>query len=208
MSEYAIPPVHIGQKWETFDNSIWETEKELVYKYQNEWHAVYTVYLGELMESGVFDWSRPELNWSDVAYDEAQYTRICEYFNLRFKWREISMLPILKWFDYLKRKLVYELMPKYKHLYDRIAEGINPLSDSGEYYKNRTIESAYPETLLSANADYITDGKDEEYQRIHEGATAEMVGKYSELYKGVDELLLDDLECMFISLYTTHVNGL
>lgn len=208
MSEYAIPPVHIGQEWETFDNSIWETERELVYKYQNEWHAVYTVYLGELLESGVFDWSRPELNWSDAAYDEAQYTRICEYFNLRFKWREISMLPILKWFDYLKRKLVFELMPKYKPLYDRIAEGVNPLSDSGEYYKNRTIESAYPETLLSANADYITDGKDEEFQRVHEGETATMPGRYAEFYKGVDELLLDDLESMFISLYTTHVNGL
>lgn len=207
-TEMGIPPVHFGQEWETYQNNIWEVEKQLVYRYQNEWHAVYTVYLGELIESGVFDWERPELDWSSAAFDEEQYKRVCEYFNLRFKWREISILPILKWFDYLKRKLVYELMPKYKPLYERVAEGVNPLSNETEYYKNRTIESAYPETLLSANADYITDGKDEEYQRIKEKGTADAMENFAARYKGVDELLLDELEIMFVSMYTTNINGL
>ena len=207
--EMAIPPVHpLIQEWETFDPNNWDEQSMMDYTYQNEWHAVYTVYLGELMQSGVFNWKRPELDWSDAAIDEQQYERVCDYFNLRFKWREISMLPVLKWFDYLRNKLVYELMPKYKPLYERVAEGINPLSSETEYYKNRTIESAYPETLLSDNADYITDGKDEEFQRIKEHGTAEAMMNFAEVYKGVDQLMLDELEVMFISLYTTNVNGL
>ena len=207
--EMAIPPVHpLMQEWETFDPNNWDMQTELEYTYENEWHAVYTIYLGELMQSGVFNWARPELNWRDAAIDDEQYQRICDYFNLRFKWREISMLPVLKWFDYLRNKLVYELMPKYKPLYERVAEGVNPLSSETEYYKNRTIDSAYPETLLSENADYITNGKDEEFQRIKEHGTADALANFAEVYKGVDQLLLDELEVMFVSMYTTNINGL
>ena len=207
-TEYAIPPMHFGQEWETYYDNAFKEPDEMAYVYENEWHAVYTIYLGELIESGVFDWSKPELDWSDAALNQEQYERICSYFNDRFKWREISMLPIRKWFDYLKRKFVYELMPKYKPLYERVAEGVNPLSSESEYYKNRTIESAYPETLLSANSDYITDGRDEEFQRIKEKGTADALTTFASTYKGVDELLLDELEIMFISMYTTNINGL
>ena len=203
----VLPPEHFGQKFETFSPSEWNSQTEFDYTYQNEWHAVYTVYLGELMQTGVFDWSRPELDWSAAAYDPDQYSRVCDYFLARFEWREISMLPVKQWFNYLHRKLVYELMPKYIPLYERIAEGINPLSDGTEYYKNRTIESAYPETLLSDNADYITDGRDEEFQRIKESGTAQAVNDFAALYKGVDELLLDELDVLFVGLYTSYVNG-
>ena len=204
----VIPPIHFGQEWQTYQNDVFNLGDELSYTYQNEWHAVYTVYLGELVQSGVFDWKRPELDWSSAAIDAAQYERVCAYFLDRFKWREISMLPILKWFDYLKRKLVYELMPKYKPLYERVSDGINPLQDGNEYYKNRTINSSYPETLLSENADFITDGRDEEYQRIKESNVYDTLEGFQSRYKGVDELMLDELEDMFISLYTTNVNGL
>ena len=174
----------------------------------SDWHAVYTIQLGELIEGGVFDWGRKELDWSEAAYDEAQYLRICNYFIERYRYREISIYPFLEWANMLRRKLVFELMPKYKPLYERVYEGINPFAEKDEYYKNRTIESAYPETLLSNNADYITDGKDEEFERLTEGRTAENIIYYVENYKGVDEFLLDELESMFICMYTANVNGL
>ena len=82
------------------------------------------------------------------------------------------------------------------------------MSDGDEYYKNRTIESAYPETLLSDNADYITDGRDEEYERIKEGKTADNIINFAELYRGVDELMLDELESMFVCMYPTVPNVL
>lgn len=173
-----------------------------------KYNAVLTIQLGELVEGGVFDWSKDLLNWSSAAYDADQYKRVCEYFIERFYYREISMLPFKQWANFLKRKLVYELMPKYKPLYERIAEGVNPLANENEYYKNRTIESAYPETLLSANADYITDGKDEEYQRIKEGSTVDNMVNFAQSYKGVDELLLDELECLFVGMYSVNVNAI
>lgn len=172
-----------------------------------QWNAVYTIQLGELIESGVFDWTRPELDWSAAKYDDEQYERLCAYFAERFYYREISIEPFKQWANFLKRKLVYELMPKYKPLYERVAEGINPLSDENEYYKNRTIESAYPETLLSENADYITDGKDEEFQRIKEGNFVDSMANYADKYRSVDEMILDELEIMFVGLYTANVNA-
>lgn len=172
----------------------------------DQWNAVYTIQLGELVDCGLFDWTRPELDWSSAAYDAEQYKRVCDYFIERFYYREISLEPFEEWRRVLRRKLVYELMPKYKPLYERVAEGLNPLADGIEYYKNRTIESAYPETLLSENADYITDGRDEEFERIKEGNLVDSIDNYASLYKGVDELLLDDLETMFISLYTSNMN--
>lgn len=170
------------------------------------YNAVYTITLGELIDSGIFDWSKDDFNWSGAAYNDEQYARVCAYFIERFRYREISMLPVKQWASYLRRKLVYELMPKYKPLYERVSEGIDPLATENEYYKNRTIESAYPETLLSGNADYITDGKDEEYQRITEGSFIDGFDKFVRIYKSVDELVLDGLESLFISMYTSNIN--
>lgn len=171
-----------------------------------EWYAVYTIQLGELIEDGLFDWSNENLDWSNAAYDAEQYQRVCEYFNMRFYYREISIIPYLEWITYLKRKIVYELMPKYAPLYDLVKDGINPLADSNEYYKNRRIESSYPETLLSNNSDYVTDGQDEEYQRIKEGNFTDSYLKYVEGFKAVDEAMLDELESMFISMYSLNMN--
>lgn len=189
-----------------FDNGI-NPEEMLDYTGRDEWYAVYTVQLGELIQTGVFDWTRPELDWNEAAYDNEQYTRVCEYFEQRFMYREISMEPFLEWATMLKRKFMFELMPKYKPMYERVAEGIDPFAESDEYYKNRTIQSAYPETLLSSNADYITDGKDEEFERVKEGRTAENAARFVELYKGVDEFMLDELETMFVSMYTANINA-
>ena len=173
----------------------------------DEWNAIYTVQLGELVAKGVFSWEYDSLNWSNYAYDDEQYQRVCNYFIERFYYREISIEPFEEWARILKRKLTFELMPKYKPLYSRFNEGINPLAGENEYYKNRTIDSAYPETLLSENADYITEGKDEEYQRIKEADLTDQLTKFAEYYKSVDELLLDELESMFISLYTMNINA-
>lgn len=208
MSEIKLKPAHWFQNWETFNTNDWNEQEELDYTYQNEWHAVFTIQLGELVQSGVFDWSRPELDWSAAAYDEEQYKRICDYFIQRFMFREISITPPLEWFITLKRKLVYELMPKYMPLYERVKDGINPFVQSDEYYKERAIDSDYPETLLSANADYVSFGKDVEHEKLLEGNIPDMITRYGQTFKNVDELLLDDLEVMFISLYTSYVNGL
>ena len=173
-----------------------------------EWHALYTVCLGALVEDGVFDWTRPELDWSAAAYDSEQYERVCAYFVERFRYDEISILPVKEWMLSLKRRFIYELMPKYKWLYARVAEGINPFQEGDEYHKRRLISSDYPETLLSSNADYISDGQDLEYETLKESRIASMVTDFADYYKDVDNLMLDELEIMFVQLYTANVNGL
>lgn len=173
---------------------------------ESDWFSVVTIQLGELIENGLFDWTRPELDWSDAAYSAEQYTRVCTYFNERFYWREISVIPYGQWAQMLKRKIVFELMPRFIPLYERVNEGINPLSEENEYYKSRKISSAYPETLLSENSDYITDGTDEENERVKEGALVSSYNDYVVNFKSVDEALLDELECMFISMYSLNMN--
>lgn len=173
-----------------------------------EWHALYTVQLGSLIEDGIFSWDNEYLDWESAAYDTEQYERVCAYFIERYRYNEISMLPVKQWMIELRKRLVYELMPKYKWLYARVAEGINPFQEGDEYHKRRQITSDYPETLLSANADYASDGQDLEYETLKESRIASMVTDFAEYYKDVDNLLLDELEIMFIQLYTANVNGL
>ena len=170
------------------------------------WHAVFTVQLGELIEMGVFDWKLPELDWSEAAYSPEQYKRICEYFVARFEYREISIVPPLEWFGILKRKLVYELSPKYNAAYKQLADGLNLLASEDEYYKERRISSSYPETLLSQNADYISSGDDSEHERIRIDSSMDALERLSQ-FKAIDEMMLDELESCFIGLYTANING-
>lgn len=173
-----------------------------------ELHPLYTVYLQSLIDDGVFDWTKPELDWSSAAYDTGQYERVCAYFIERYRYQEIAVLPVKLWFNELHRRLVYDLMPKYRPLYEAAAQGVNPYQDIDEWHKRRQITSDYPETLLSANADYASDGVDLEYETVKNGNIAEHTAQFAELYRGVDTLLLDELEVLFIQVYTANVNGL
>lgn len=175
---------------------------------RDRWAAIYTVTLGELIDHGVFDWDSTELSWADAAYDAEQYKRVCEYFIERFRFREISIEPYLEWAYTLRRKLRFELMPKYKALYKLAAEGIDPAQDSDTYHKERVIGSDYPETLLSGNSDYITAGQDREFEDIKRGNIVDAYSKYLDAFTPVDEALLDELEGMFIGLYSVTIGGL
>lgn len=185
------------------DYSIDEME---TYTGKDIYKAVYTITIAELSDAGIFDWSKDYLDWSDAAFDDEQYQRVCNYFTARFYYREISMKPFLVWANYLQRKLVYELMPKYRPLYAAVKEGFNPIASNDEIYKERAIGSKYPQTLLGGNADYATDGTDREYERIRYDNPIEQLQKYSEAFHSVDEMLLDELEIMFIGLYNANTN--
>ena len=207
MNSRYIPPAHPWQQGEQFDAATFDPTSLYTETGVSEWHAVYTIQLGELVESGVFSWSSPILDWSASAYDSDQYARICDYFIERFRYREISIIPFKEWAYMLHRKLVYELMPKYRPLYDELQDDIVPYASENEYMKRRKIASDYPETLLSANADYVSDGEDEEYQRIKVGNVADAMESYRDRYHAADESLLDELESMFICSYTSYNNG-
>lgn len=184
-----------------------DSEDVLNWTGRNKWNAIYTVTLDELIDHGVFDWSNPLLDWSSASYSVEQYKRCCDYFIDRFRFREISIEPFYEWANTLHQKLVYELMPKFKIMYQIVDDNFDIMQIESNYNKNRNIESAYPETLLSANSDYISSGKDSESEHIKEGNVLEIYLNYVEKFKTIDTLLLDSLETMFISLYTVSLNG-
>ena len=179
----------------------------LDYTGHDQYNAVYTITIGELISSGVFDWNRPELDWSEAAYDSEQYQRVCDYFIERFYYREISIEPFAEWARFVKRKFVFEVMPKYTPLYEALKDGYAPLADEDEFYKSRIIDSSYPQTMMSGNSDYATSGRDEEYERIKQGNTVDAMNKYLAEFKNIDEMLLDEFETLFISMYTTNYNA-
>lgn len=174
----------------------------------SRWNAVYTVQLGELIEKGVFDWSLPVLDWSKAAYGSEQYERVCAYFIERFRFREISIEPFYEWATMLHRKLVFELMPKYRNLYKYLDAEFDPAQVSDKYKKRRAIGSDYPETMLSGNSDYASSGQDEESEEIERGSLQDAYNAYVAGYQTIDEHLLDELESMFIGLYTASIDGM
>ena len=175
---------------------------------RDKWDAVYTVTLGELIDKGVFDWSLDILDWSAAAYSSEQYERVCAYFIERFRFREIGMEPFYEWAAMLHRKLVYELMPKYRNLYKYLDAEFDPAQVSDKYKKRRAIGSDYPETMLSGNSDYASSGQDEESEEIERGSLQDAYNAYVASYQTIDEHLLDELESMFIGLYTASINGM
>ena len=174
----------------------------------SRWNAVYTVQLGELIEKGVFDWSLPVLDWSKAAYSTEQYGRVCDYFIERFRFREISIEPFYEWATMLHRKLVYELMPKYKNLYANLDDDFDPAQISDRYHKGRSIGSDYPETMLSGNSDYASDGRDEESEDVERGNLLNAYNDYVTSYRHIDQCLLDELESMFIGLFSVSIDGM
>lgn len=175
---------------------------------QDRWNAVYTITLGELIDKGVFDWGLEILDWSSAAYSTEQYSRVCAYFIERFRFREISLEPFYEWATMLHRKLVYELMPKYRNLYRYLDEDFDPAQVSDRYHKGRSIGSDYPETMLSGNSDYASDGRDEESEDVERGNLQEAYETYVTRYQAIDQRLLDELESMFIGLYTASIDGM
>lgn len=175
---------------------------------RDKWNAIYTLTLGELIDHDIFNWDSDLLNWKSAAYSDEQYQRVCSYFIERFRFREISIVPFYEWASMLHRKLVYELMPKYRVLYKMLDSDFDIAQVSDKYHKGRTVGSEYPETLLSGNSDYASTGTDEEHEDIERGNLLDSYLKYQSEFQSLDKQLLDELEDMFIGLYTVSLDGM
>lgn len=163
-----------------------------------------TITLGEWHELGFY---RPleDGSWRFDAYSDEQYTRLCTKFLNRFYDREVSITVPNRWKRAYLRKL-NEIMPKYKLLYARVEEGVNPLQESREREKSRDIFSDFPETMLSGNSDYASTGNDRESDALREGNAAELLTKFAHEWQDVDVLILNELEhVLFTGIMTPTV---
>lgn len=163
-----------------------------------------TITLGEWHELGFYKPLDDE-SWRFDAYDDAQYVRLCTKFLNRFYDREVSITVPNRWKRAYLRKL-NEIMPKYKLLYARVEQGLNPLQESRDREKSRDIFSDFPETMLSGNSDYASTGNDREADTMHEGSATDKAVQFAREYVDVDAMILDELErVLFASILTPTV---
>lgn len=167
-------------------------------------HSVVTIELCELIECGLFDWENDEdLKWD--AYSDEQYERVCTKFVNRYFHREVSIVPFGLWrLEYVRK--FNEVMPKYKLLYKAL-DGFDFMADKDEYGKYRTIDSEFPQTMLSGNSDYASSGHDHEFETITKGNQLDKFLQFARDYKDVDVMILDDMETLFSCMFTVNVNG-
>lgn len=175
----------------------------------DDFHSVLTIQLCELIDAEVFTWDNKHLKnaFADLGADNA--ARLQSMFTERFHWREISIVPPGQWMQRVGYTIKYELVPKYKPLYDALANGdFSPFNEENEFYKARNIDSDFPETLLSQNQVYASFGTDREYQRIKTANGLDVATRFSEYYRNVDTMLIDDLKVFFTDLWTLNYNGM
>lgn len=181
------------------------------YAYWEDFHAVYTVSLGELIHDGLvkFDdgtWYQQPNGLPIAWYDDEQRDRFWAKFGQYYFYREIGELPYKRWKDDLLAKIAL-LMPKYNLLYKALAKNSDPLQEYDEYGKSRNIFSDFPQTMLSGNEDYASTGNDSQFERIRQGSFVEKMNALVYDYNDVDFALLQELDSHFYCVLTSNMNG-
>lgn len=175
---------------------------------RDEYHAVATITLGELLTEGGVDWTQPQWDWSDDAYNDAQYTRCCRKIENRYYDRELGVMPPGRWRRHFMR-LIAEFMPVLKPLY-QLADG-NPgmfLSDADTWHKMRAVYSDFPATQLQTGQDYASNATDTQYETIVNGNYIDKIKAIRQNdYVDIDVLLLEHLEECFSPLWTVNINN-
>lgn len=164
------------------------------------WSAL-SITVGELMGAGMVT---EEWFCTFDAYDAEQASRLWQKFVGRYQFREIGIIPPKRWMLRVIAKL-NEVMPKYKPMYEAIADGITTLTDYDEWHKSRDVFSTFPQTALGgANEDYASSGNDREYETVRDYGLLD-AGERIGAYNDVDVMVLDDLDVLFASVRTTSV---
>lgn len=177
----------------------------------SEFHPVFTVYLGQLVEDGLvkFDdgsWNEQPNGLPIKWYNNEQRERFWKKFEQHYFFREIGELPYKRWKYNLLSKVAL-LMPKYYMLYEILDKGIDPLQEYDEYGKSRNIYSDFPQTMLSGNEDYASAGNDTQYERVRQGDFVEKMNAVMNDYDDVDMSLIRELDTHFYCLLTSNMNG-
>lgn len=171
-----------------------------------QFNAVQSISLGELLHSGVFRWG--DKNTVFDAYDTKTYFRLCQKIEDRYFDREISVLPPKRWFR-LFRNTCNDLSAKYNVLYRFIDQGgMDKFLQTGDDYgKNRTVSSEFPATQLKhEGADYASNASDYEYERVTTGDWLSRMVSYVTDYQDCDKIFVDELDVLFTQLVTVNMN--
>ena len=169
-----------------------------------DYHAVVSIQLGELIDTGFCD----ELftGWIWPKYDDEQDKRLRQKLSNHYYYREISLIPPGRWKHEFTRKM-NEIMPKYIPLYKLLHDSPELYGGSSEWYKGRDIYSDFPQTQLSGdNGDYASSGNDKEFQRIRQADVIDTAKRLSD-YNDVDLSIVNDMSSLFSCLFTVNTNS-
>lgn len=160
-----------------------------------------SITLGELMDAEIVT---QEWFVTFDAFSAEQAEALWSKFVGRFQFREIGILPPARWKLRVIAKL-NEIMPKYKPLYQAIADGITTITDVDEWHKSRDVFSSFPQTALGgANEDYASTGTDREYETVRNYGLLD-VGERIGTYNDVDVMILNELEPLFMVIRSTSI---
>lgn len=169
-----------------------------------DFHSVFSIQICELAYYGFFDLSKPD--WDFAKYSAEQHAQLCDKITKHFWYREICITPPGIWKNEFLRTM-NELMPKYKPLYEALDKYPTLFNSDSEYYKARNVYSEFPQTRLNGtNGDYASTGNDTEYERIHQMNTLDLFERLR-TYKGVDEMILEEMETLFSPFFSVSMNG-
>jgi hypothetical protein len=164
------------------------------------WSAI-SITLGELMDAEIVT---QEWFVTFDAFSAEQAEELWSKFVGRFQFREIGILPPARWKLRVIAKL-NEIMPKYKPLYQAIADGITTITDGDEWHKSRDVFSSFPQTALGgANEDYASTGTDREYETVRNYGLLD-VGERIGTYNDVDAMILNELDPLFMVIRSTSI---
>lgn len=174
----------------------------------DDFHAVATITLGELLTDGGVDWTQPQWSWREDAYNDAQYARCCRKIENRFYDRELGVMPPSRWRRHFMR-LISEFMPVLIPLYE-LADGNSGmfLADADTWHKMRSVFSDFPATQLQSGQDYASNATDTQYETIVNGNFIDKIKAIRQGdYVDIDVLLLEHLEECFSPLWTVNINN-
>lgn len=192
-------------------NNIPDYDQNEDYEEYSDFHAVFTIQMGELIHDGLINFKDgswdTQLNGMSIKwYDDEQKERFYDKMAQMYYYREIGELPYKRWKGNLLSKIAL-LMPKYYLVYETLAKGIDPMQEYDDYGKSRNIYSDFPQTMLSGNEDYASTGNDNQYERIRQGSFVEKMLAIMNDYDDVDYALLKELDTHWYCLLTSNING-
>ena len=167
--------------------------------------AVSTVTLGEVMQYGGFAW-RTDSFWAVPELNTDDRTRVFEKIENHYLYRELAFRTYNRWAHEFMRT-VHEIAPKYARIYALLSDGFDPLTIGGRYGKSRDIRSDFPQTLLSGNSDYASDGTDREFEEYETGDMIERVDAYYKRWQDTDLAFINELEKLFSPFFSANVNA-
>ena len=183
-------------------NGVWDAQT--YYTPSEDFHALESIQLGELLRSGVIVWGEARTTWQ--YYNIQQYWRVIGKIQDHYFYREIGITPPGQWILEFKRGM-NEISPYCNLMYKALDKNHDILDGGTVYGKSRDVDSDFPATQLkSADEDYASSAHDHQHEdRTRLGVMQAL--EMAKSFEDVDLYMVNYAERFFSSFMTPTVPG-